>query len=119
MQYTALPTTTTATIASGQSLSGSINLGLRSLLGITMPAAWTAAALSFAVSHDGVTFYPVSDQDGEVVIPADVAVAGAAVAIDPALLAGWRFIKVRSGTAGAAVAQGASRTLLLNVREIA
>ncbi len=44
--------TFTATIPSGQSLSAEVDLGANSLVGIAMPAAWTAADLTFQVSSD-------------------------------------------------------------------
>jgi hypothetical protein len=43
------------TIANGQALSGPVALGEFVLTGIAMPAAWTAAGLSFQVSVDGGT----------------------------------------------------------------
>jgi hypothetical protein len=102
-----------AVIANGQSLSGLIPLGNETLCGIQMPAAWTAADLSFQVSYDGTTWAEMIDQAG-----ANIAVTGPAaseyVAFNNAtiaLFAGVRFLKIRSGPVGAPVAQGAARTL--------
>ena len=50
-------TTGTVTILSGASLSDSISLGNRHLMSIIIPAAWTAAALTFQFSTDDVTYY--------------------------------------------------------------
>jgi len=47
----------TATIANGASLSDALELDGHSVLRIAMPAAWTAADLTFQVSDDaGTTF---------------------------------------------------------------
>lgn len=106
--------TPTVTIANGASLSGAVDLGSASLVGIVMPAAWTAADLSFQVSADGVTYGNLFDTIGaEYLIPSASAVAGQTISIPIADLLGWRYLKVRSGPAAAAVAQGAARVLTL------
>ena len=46
---------TAVTISNGQSLSPQANLGNKLLVGIQMPAVWTAAALTFQASPDGGT----------------------------------------------------------------
>ena len=48
-------TLNSALIAAGTALSGPVPLGALTLVGISMPAAWTAAPLTFQVSPDGVT----------------------------------------------------------------
>lgn len=106
----------TVTILSGASLSGAIDLQGARLFAILMPSGWTAAGLTFqaGVSLSG-TFYNLFDSDGS-----EVAVASAAAVADqyiqltnPARWLGIRYLKVRSGTAGAAVNQGADRTISL------
>ena len=47
---TKLSSVSSATIANGASLSGAVYVGNRRLIGIQMPAAWTAAVLTFQVS---------------------------------------------------------------------
>jgi hypothetical protein len=113
-------TTGTVTIANGQSLSGAINLGAHILCAIVIPAAWTAAALSFQVSDDlGLTWQDMYDSTGtEVTIPLAAAVAGQRISINTALFAGADFLKIRSGTGGAPVAQGAARTITLISRKL-
>lgn len=101
----------TATIANGASLSGIVNCGGLDVVGIQMPTGWTAASISFQVSHDGVTFQDVYDDAG-----AEVTITAAAsryLSLVTALkrLGGVRFLKVRSGATGAAVNQGAERTI--------
>lgn len=105
--------TPTAVIASGASLSGAIYVGSGKLVSIQMPAAWTSAGLSFAGSADGVTFNPIYDGSGaEVTFAAD---AAEMIAIDRFEGAIW--LKVRSGTVGSAVTQGADRSLVCVIQK--
>jgi len=99
------------TIANGASLSDAVDLGRLSPVGILIPATWTAAVLTFQGSPDGVTYGKMCDTAGEVQI-ASVA-GGEYVVLNPLAFGGVRFLKVRSGTAAAAVAQGGARTLRL------
>lgn len=106
-----------ATIASGQSLSAEINVSGMVLIGISMPAAWTAAGITFqgGISEAaGQTLQDLYDEDG-----AEIAWTGAAAgryligagAAPP--MTGLAYLKVRSGTAGVPVAQGAERVITL------
>lgn len=110
---------TSATIANGASLSGSVDLTGVLLVGIYMPSAWTAADITFQASpdyddDDTVTFQSIYNGDGdEYTIASAAAQASRFIAIDPRDFAGVRFLKIRSGTAAAAVNQGAARTLRL------
>jgi hypothetical protein len=108
-------TNETATIANGASLSGAVDLGAGAILsGIQMPAAWTAAGLTFQVSADGVTYANKFDAYGsEYSVPSASATASQFISLPPSDFLGVRYIKVRSGTAGSAVAQGAERLLTL------
>jgi hypothetical protein len=108
------------TIANGQSLSAPVNLGSKTLCAITLPAAWSAAGLSFQVSDDqGATWLNMFDSAGsEIVIPSAAVVAGQRISIDPAIFSGVDFLKVRSGASGGAVNQGADRILTLVSRKI-
>jgi len=107
------------TIASGASLSGAIALGDKVLCAILMPAAWTAAALSFQASDDnGTTWKDMFDDGGqEINIPTVGAVAGQRISIDPSMFGGVDMIKVRSGLTAAAVNQSADRILTLVSRK--
>ena len=104
---------TSVVIANGASLSGVADLTGFMLAGIQMPSAWTAASLTFQVSLDGTTFQDMYATDGT-----EVTVTGAAasrfLAFVPSDFAGARYLKVRSGTSGSAVTQGAARTLVLS-----
>lgn len=105
----------TVTITNGTSLSGAIDLGSSSLSGILIPAAWTAAGLSFAVSTSlAGTYVPLWNGFGsEYTIPSASVVANQFITIPMVDFLGIQFIKVRSGTAASAVNQGADRILTL------
>ena len=110
-----------AVIASGASLSGAIDLkaGRRTLVALQMPATWTAASLTFAVSHDGTTYVPLYWDGGEYTIEAaGGAAASLGVSLEPSAFAGWPFVKVRSGTAASAVNQAAARTIQAVTRAV-
>lgn len=100
------------TIASSGSITSAIDTKGRTLVGIFMPASWTAASITFqaAITADG-TYVDVYDTAGsELSVTAD---AGLYLPIDPINFWGLTHIKVRSGTSGSAVSQGAERTLTL------
>lgn len=102
----------TATIANGASLSGAVTLD-GALVGILMPAAWTAASLSFAASLDGTNFFPVVDGISGTEYSLTVA-AGQFIAMEQlGLMVGVRQVKLQSGTSPAPVNQGAARVLTL------
>jgi hypothetical protein len=103
----------TVTIANGQSLSDAAHIGTGELIGIQLPTL-TSASLSFQGSSDGVTYVEVVDASANAV--AYAASTGAIYIKAPADLAGVPYIKVRSGTSGAPVAQGAARVISLIVK---
>ena len=99
----------TATIAAGQSLSAEVDIGNQSLVGIILPANWTAAGLSLQVSPDGGTtwaeLWTVAGAPyavGTVTIPSSTPVY---IAIDPTTLRGALSLKIRSGTQASPVNQ--------------
>jgi len=107
----------TVTIAEAASLSSAADLMGSVLVGIVMPAAWTAANLTFQASANGTIYNNLYDDSGNEV--------GATAAVDRfiafdsnANFQGVRWVKVRSGTSGAAVTQAAIRTLTLVARAI-
>ena len=115
------PLVQSAVIANGASLSDTVELGdgVRQLVGIQMPAAWTAASLTFAVSFDGTTFVPLYWDGAEyTVAAAGGAAASLGVSLEPSAFAGWPFVRVRSGTAASAVNQAAERTLQVLTRAV-
>lgn len=104
-----------AVIPNGETITGVIDLegGARRIHGIVMPAAWTAAELTFLVSVDGVRWLPLRDGTADV----EIAAAGGATddtafaLANHAALAGWPQVVIQSGTHAMPVAQGAERTL--------
>lgn len=106
-----------AVIANGASLSGEVDLGALDLVGIVMPAVWTAAGMTFQVSIDGgVTWVEHTTSAG-----AETTFTVAAsqyVAVDPTLWRGVNAVKVRSGTLAVPVSQGQATTLNLVCRTV-
>ena len=103
------------TIPNAGSLSPELDCGAQILVGIGMPAAWNAAALTFQVSLDGTTWIEMQGASGVLTYNA---AAGQYVAVDPALWRGVTALKVRSGTLVSPVAQGAGCTLTLVFRTV-
>lgn len=107
-----------ATIASGQALSGPVPLGALTLVGISMPAVWTPAVLTFQVSPDGgTTWQELYDGAGNEV----TFTAGAGQFIIPLAdpSSAWRginMVQMRSGTAAAPVNQTACAVINLVTR---
>lgn len=100
------------TIANGESLSESIDItGIKKPRRVIMPSAWTAANLTFQGSYDDSTFNDVYDYNGTELNV--TAAASRTIELPFTTLDGIRYLKVRSGTAGVAVNQGAERTLYL------
>jgi len=106
----------TATIAASASLSSEVPLGEKSLVGIVMPPAWTAASLTFQATPDDTNFYELYDGAGNEVTV--VAGAGQFVQVDPTKWRGITGIKIRSGTAAGPVNQTSAVTLTLVTRTI-
>lgn len=113
-------TTLTATIAEGDAtgLSTAVNIGELKPLAIIMPAAWTAAAITMQSSMDGVTYHDVYIKGTEYSLTVGV---DRHVLLDPGELEGvGPYIKLRSGTAAAAVEQttGDDRVLTIVARKV-
>lgn len=117
-----LPEKATFDVSEDDDMTAAIDLTSRVLVAIHMPAAWTAATLSFVAS-------PVSGKSGERVrgIVADfdpvfdasgtelevTVAANHVIAIPPDATRGMRFIKLCSGPSTARVAQLADRELVI------
>ena len=108
-----------ATIPSGQSLSSAADTNFEQLVGLIMPAAWDAAAISFQAGQDGATFGDVFTAAGELSFPAANVAAGRVLLLDTTLTPGIRWLKVRSGLAATPVNQTAARTITLLIRDLA
>lgn len=105
------------TIAASGTLSTALDMGTEAaLVRIGMPTQWTAAAITLSVSPDDVTYRNLYDRNGnEYTIQA---AASRSIILPPADTVGARFVKVRSGTSGATVAQTAAVTLQLVARPV-
>ena len=103
-----------ATIDAAASLSDAVDVKGSDILRIGMPAAWTAADLTFQqLYEDGVWRDMHFDWGGEIWLTAAVDIS-----IDCSVFVQFNSvdqIKVRSGTSGAPVAQIAPRTIRLVV----
>lgn len=109
------------TIPNGTALSSEAVVGARTVVGIIMPAAWTAADLSVQVLVDetgttGVSptrTYAEAVDTGGTNLAVTGPAAGEYVVLPVTAWAGLGRIRIRSGTAGAPVNQAADRTLRL------
>tara|TARA_R100001086_G_C11664072_1_gene211076 strand:+ start:148 stop:504 length:357 start_codon:yes stop_codon:yes gene_type:complete len=112
-------TTITTTIENSASLSSEISLDSWTLEAIIMPAAWTTASLTFqAAEASGGTYGNIYDDGGnETTVAAAVDRYIALTGTDREALGSARWLKVRSGTSGSAVTQGAERTIRLVLRK--
>ncbi len=107
------PAVLSTTIKNGASLStDAIDLGGYLAFALLMPAAWTAAVITLLAcdTKDG-NYKPVYDDSGNEV--SLTVAADRVIAIDAAAskIAALRFIRLRSGTAAAAVNQAADRDI--------
>jgi hypothetical protein len=109
MEATIVP----VTITSGQSLSSAGYIGRGTPVGIVLPT-FTSASLSFQISEDGTTYREAFDSaNAAIAVSASV---GDRYVAAPSSLGGAQWIKVRSGTSGSPVNQGADRTINLVVK---
>lgn len=98
------------TVAVGAASSASATL-----LAVQMPAAWTAAVLTLQASRDGATWVDVYDRFGaEVTLQA---ASSRRIVVEPSLIAGVEYLRLRSGTAASPVNQGADRDVVLLFRQ--
>jgi hypothetical protein len=102
-------------IEEGESLSGALDCTSGSIVRLTMPASWTPANLTFAISSDGQGFNDLFRLDGsEIMIPVT---AGSAVVLAPLseYLKAVAFLKVRSGSRNYPVPQLARREFAIAI----
>ena len=91
--------------------------GRRQVVGLQMPAAWTAASLTFDGSHDGTTFVPIHHGAGAYTITAaQGANASLGVSLAKEAFAAWPYVRIRSGVIGTYVGQDAARTIKVLTR---
>lgn len=105
---------TSAVIASAGSVSGTVLCGEGVPVALIMPAAWTAASITFQGSADNSTFNNLYDESGsEITFTVSTS---RWVSIPATYFAGIRFLRLRSGTSGVPVAQAADRTITVVTR---
>lgn len=105
------PSLFTATIPNGAAVSQGVDLANHRLHHIVLPAGWSAAAVGFDVSHDGVSFAPLFNAAGEYSL--STASGGRAVMLDLPTFIGVRFVRIRSGVLATPVNQAAARDIAL------
>jgi len=94
----------TVTIANGAQLSGALDCGGMSLVGIITPAALTGTAMTLQGSHDNSTFNDVNNSAGTQV---SITVAASRfIALNPDDFVSFRYLKLKSGSA-----EGAERII--------
>jgi hypothetical protein len=104
-----------ATIAPGGSLSGPVAIGFDTLVGVSMPASWTTASITFQVSPDGgTTWQELYDGNGTAV--SITAAAGQFIQMTSYLWRGMNMFQIRSGTAAVPVVQTAGAVVTLIAR---
>ena len=105
------------TIPNGTAVTSVIDTMGFPLAGVLMPSAWTAANLTMDAAPDAAAnVAAVYDDAGtEVTL---TAAASRFIAVSPSKLSGVQFLRMRSGTAGTPVNQGADRALVLVLREV-
>jgi hypothetical protein len=100
-------------IAAGESFSDAVDCSGGDAVRITMPAEWTGANLTFAISTDGNGFNDLFDLEGnEITI---VVKPGAAVRMGREWASFWNFIKFRSGTRDHPVVQRERREFAITL----
>ena len=111
------------TIANGTALSSAGDLTAytqvapgASPVALVMPAAWTAASITLNVSSDGCLTFSNAFVQGGTEYTITSPAAGEYMILNPADLVGVNCLKVRSGTSGSPVNQGAARTLYIVIK---
>jgi hypothetical protein len=106
----------TATIGKTASLSDVLDCRSGYIEKVYMPAAWTAAVLTFQACETAAgTFLDVQTESAELALTAD---AGQCILIAPDRLLGGCYLKLRSGTGAASVAQGDERKITVKIRAV-
>lgn len=99
------------TIASGQSLSGGVDLGAFRLVGLSIPATFEPTTLTFQSSFDNTTWNNMFTSAGvEVSV---VAGTSRRIILAPQDFYGIRYIRVRGGTSATPTTVAAQRIIKL------
>jgi hypothetical protein len=111
-----------AVIPAAGSLSANVYLGSDVPYAVVIPNGWTAANLTFQGSVDGVNFFDLFTGDAGTEAAytiTNTSTTGRLFAIDGTKFMGLSAFRIRSGTAGVPVAQGAGATLQVGLRDTA
>lgn len=103
-----------ATIAEAGNLTAAIDLKAGRAHRINLPAAFDNADITFQVSDDGADWFDLFNSAGEYKIAAAAVGASRSLLLDFQTFYGVRHLKIRSGTASAAVAQAAERAITIS-----
>lgn len=108
---------TVTVTTSTDGLSDIVDLGGLDIAGYTMPAAWTAASMTFLGSYDSTSNMQslYTSTGGELAHAVAASRVVGAEVVYRAVAEGLRYIQFRSGTAATPVAQAASRTIILGL----
>ena len=102
----------TVIIANGGTTSAALRLPATFFpAGIIMPVMTASTAITFEVSTDNVTYYPLQDGLGSNYSVTITPATAAAITLDPTRFYAWEYIKVK-----VADAQAAERTIAIIVR---
>ncbi len=105
-------TTAVITVATSATTSAAVSLIGVTILGVITPSALTGTSLTFQVSSSAAgTYVPLYDSAGTQVSVTVAASRG--YYLDPAIFAGWRYVKLVSGSS-----EAADRTFTLFVRPV-
>ena len=108
------PATKQVTIGAGVSLSAAVDLNDHRLRAIAVPSGWDAADITFQASENGTDYFNLHEASTDTEVTVQAA-ASRFIVVNKDLFSMIRFLKVRSGTAGAAVNQADAVTLALVV----
>lgn len=87
--------TLAATIAASGTKSSGIDISGFALCGVILPSTFDGTALSFEVSVDDSSYYVLRDSAGDISF---TVAASRALALDPALFSGFRYVKIVAGS---------------------
>lgn len=108
-----------ASIGADTSISGKIFTNNFAIFNIIMPSEWTPADITLEVSNDGTSFQHLYADDGtELKVEVSAGNSFTLEHVKAIMLGHWKYLKIRSGVAGAFVNQTGARQLKLIGRKI-
>jgi hypothetical protein len=101
-------------IPAGQVLSAGVDCSEGYLARIQMPSTWNSANLSFQISHDGVQYYDLLDNNGKEALMAVIPGTARMVREEP-WSSGIGWWKLRSGSRANPIVQDTDRTFMITL----